>query len=93
MQFNIIQKVTMTCPLCNSSVTLNVPKNDTELEEMLAVSETLACPKCKEKFGGARKAFDAIIAYNDSTVILNSYRKLFNVRFEYLRLSVCSRTC
>lgn len=41
MQFNIIQKVTMTCPLCNSSVTLNVPKNDTELEEMLHASTTL----------------------------------------------------
>ncbi len=84
MRFEPIKRVSIICPVCNSGIALDIPyNNDAELQKTLSISETLACPKCKEKFCGARNLFDAIIAYNDSATVLNRYHSVFNAQFEY----------
>ncbi len=83
MQINVIKKVKFTCSDCDSAIILNIPvENGPELQEVLNVSESLTCPKCKEPFSSARKTLEAVVAYNHSTVILHRYQSLFKVEFE-----------
>lgn len=83
MQIEIIKKVKFTCSDCDSAIILNVPaESGPELQEILNVSESLKCPKCKEPFSCARNTIEAIAAYNHSTIIMNRYRSLFKVEFE-----------
>lgn len=83
MNFCPIKKVTMTCPMCNSGIKVEInPEDDTKMQELLNASETFACPICKEKFGGAHKLLEMVDTYNKSAIILGRYNGLFNVEFE-----------
>lgn len=83
MDFCPIKKVTMTCPICNSGIKVDISlEDDAKMQELLNASETFACPICKEKFGGAHKLLEMVNTYNQSTIILGRYKGLFNVDFE-----------
>lgn len=43
---NFVEKVTFTCPQCNTSITFDIPWDD--IRKLFNVTERLTCPKCLE---------------------------------------------
>ncbi len=83
MKLEPITKVKLSCPACQAGgITLDLTKNDSESLDILAASESFICPVCKQKFGGATKLLESVSAYNESTIELNKYQKLFPIQLE-----------
>ena len=71
---DFVEKVTFTCPYCNTSITFDVPEDD--IRELFKVTERLTCPKCLESLSSdARSMAHAIYEYNKAVQTLNDTEK------------------
>lgn len=71
---NFVEKVTFTCPHCNTSITFNVLEDD--IRELFKATERLVCPKCSEALSSdARSMSHAIYEYNKAVQALNDTEK------------------
>lgn len=67
---NFVEKVTFTCPQCNTSITFDIPSDD--IRKLFNVTERLTCPKCLESLSSdARSMAHAIYEYNKAAQALN----------------------
>lgn len=74
MYANFVNKVTFSCPQCNTSITFDVLSGD--IRELFDAVERLACPKCSESLSyDACNMVRAIHEYNKAAQALNDTQK------------------
>ncbi len=74
---DFVEKVTFTCPHCNTSITFNVLGDD--IRELFEATTHLKCPMCSESLScDARSMAHAIYEYNKAARSLNDIEKNTN---------------
>lgn len=67
----LIEKVTITCPQCKTSIKINIPTNDGGFQKLQEQINKFVCPMCDADLSKiAYNVTDAIRTYNNSVRLL-----------------------
>lgn len=73
---NLVKKVMFTCPVCNTSITFDVPTDHGEMVELYSAINELVCPKCKKSLSYfTHDMVNAIHEYNSAAFKLSHVQK------------------